>query len=189
MRKLILFLFLLPISIFAQKKSWEDILAKEEGLGFERIIAQKIDSAKSELAKQNSDLTLEGISFCIDTFKIEEFARLFSEHRGSTASDIQILSWQKSQYEELSDKVFKKLSKLIKKEDQIFLNTNEKAWQSYKKSQIELIGKLSAHEYIGRGTINGIINSRYRLGLVVGRTKEIFALYQRIEENVIQEDK
>ncbi len=85
-----------------------------------------------------------------------------------------------SLYDQLLNKYYKKLLKLLKPQDKTALVTAQKAWLQFRDAESKLIRTFSKDEYSGGGTIqSNVVTSSYA-NLVVKRCIDIFNYYDNI---------
>jgi len=88
-----------------------------------------------------------------------------------------------SAYDQLLNKYYNRLLKLLKPQDKATLVTTQKDWLQFRDTESKLIRTLSKDEYSGGGTIkSNIITSSYA-DLVVKRCIDIFNYYNNIVQS------
>lgn len=85
-----------------------------------------------------------------------------------------------SSYDQLLNKYYNRLLKLLKPQDKTTLVTAQKAWLQFRDTESKLIRTLSKDEYSGGGTIQSNIVTSSNADLVVKRCIDIFNYYDNI---------
>lgn len=133
---------------------------------------------KNKLLQQN--FTEAQIEFSIDTFYIQQVLLKRMNIDYTTIGMNISINEMSSAYDQLLNKYYIKLLKLLKPQDKTTLVTAQKAWLQFRDTESKLIRTLSKDEYSGGGTIqSNIVTSSYA-DLVVKRCIDIFNYYDNI---------
>lgn len=85
-----------------------------------------------------------------------------------------------SSYDQLLNKYYNRLLKLLQPQDKTALIAAQKAWLQFRDAESKLIRTLSKDEYSGGGTIQSNIVTNSYADLVVKRCIDIFNYYDNI---------
>jgi uncharacterized protein YecT (DUF1311 family) len=141
-------------------------------------IEKLIPPFKNNLFKQ--EFTADQIEFSVDTFRIEQLLTKRMDIDYSTAGMNVTVNEMTASYDQLMNKYYNKLLKMLKAEDKKTLVSAQKAWLAYRDAEAKLIGTLTKEVYSGGGTIQSNIATSSYADLVVKRTIEIFNYYDSI---------
>lgn len=127
--------------------------------------------------------SLAQIEFSRDTFYIGQVMAQRMKIDYNTVSMNKAVQEMSSAYDQLLNKYYNRLLKLLKPQDKTTLVTAQKAWLQFRDTESKLIRTLSKDEYSGGGTIqSNIVTSSYA-DLVVKRCIDIFNYYDRLEKS------
>jgi uncharacterized protein YecT (DUF1311 family) len=141
-------------------------------------VEKLIPSFKKKLSQKN--LTADEIEFSVDTFRLEQIVSKRMDIDYSTVGMNTTVDELTSSYDQLMNKYYNKILKILKPEDKKTLVAAQKAWLVYRDAESKLIGTMMKEEYSGGGTIQSIIATSSYSQLVVKRTIEIFNYFDRI---------
>lgn len=167
--------------------------SKAQSEGPKEITPQVLQKIKADVEKQvlvfkqklaSQNLTKDEIEFSVDTFRIEQIASKRIDLDYSTAGMNTTVSEMTDAYDQLMNKYYNKLLKLLKPEDAKILITAQRAWIIYRDSETKLIGAMTKEEYSGGGTIQSMIAVGSYSDMVIQRTIKIFNYY----DNIIKEE-
>lgn len=120
------------------------------------------------------------IEFSRDTFYIGQVMAQRMKIDYTTAGMNKAVQEMSSAYDQLLNKYYNRLLKLLKPQDKTTLVAAQKAWLQFRDTESKLIRTLSKDEYSGGGTIqSNIVTSSYA-DLVVKRCIDIFNYYDNI---------
>lgn len=126
------------------------------------------------------ELSSDEIAFSIDTFYIQQVLSKRIDLDYTTAGMNKAVQEMSSAYDQLLNKYYNRLLKLLKPQDKTTLVAAQKAWLQFRDTESKLIKTLSKDEYSGGGTIqSNIVTSSYA-DLVVKRCIDIFNYYDDI---------
>ncbi|MEN2401745.1 lysozyme inhibitor LprI family protein [Flavobacterium sp. MC2016-06] len=173
---LILFCFLGNIT-FAQndnpKEITPEILKK-----IKAEVELQIPKFKKSLLKQN--FNTKEIEFAVDTFRIERITAKRIHIDYSTAGMSNSVNELTVLYDQLLNKYYNKLMKLLLPEDKKALIKTQRAWLVFRDTESNFASVMSDDEYSGGGSMQSNARSGAYCGLVTDRTIEIFHYYNRI---------
>jgi uncharacterized protein YecT (DUF1311 family) len=142
----------------------------------EKKIRQDIEKAvvpfrQGKKKTGDTDLSIE---FAVDTFRIEQYMEKYMDHDYSTAG-MRAATYEAAHlYDSLLNKYYKMLLAVLKPEDKKVLIQAQKAWISYRDSELKLVDIVSKDEYSGGGTMQQLIDASYYLEMIKSRTIEIY---------------
>ncbi len=126
------------------------------------------------------ELTTEQISFSVDTFLIQQvLLRRMNIDYSTAGMNLSILEMTSS-YDQLMNKYYTRLLKMLNQEDKTVLIRTQKAWLSFRDAESELIKTIAKDKYSGGGTIQSNIISSAYADLIVKRCIDIFKYYDNI---------
>jgi uncharacterized protein YecT (DUF1311 family) len=129
---------------------------------------------------ERKELSSDEIAFSIDTFYIQQVLSKRIDLDYTTAGMNKAVQEMSSAYDQLLNKYYNRLLKLLKPQDKTTLVAAQKAWLQFRDTESKLIKTLSKDEYSGGGTIqSNIVTSSYA-DLVVKRCIDIFNYYDDI---------
>ncbi|HEY1112308.1 MAG TPA: lysozyme inhibitor LprI family protein, partial [Chitinophagaceae bacterium] len=142
----------------------------------ERKIRQGVEQSATRL---KTDLKKDGVSdlvieLTIDTFRIQQFMEQYMAIDYSTAGMRGASHEAADRYDSLLNKYYKKLAAVLAPEDRKVLVQAQKAWITYRDSELKLVGVVSKDEYSGGGTVQQLIDSSYYLEIIKSRTIDIY---------------
>lgn len=142
----------------------------------ERKIRQGVEQSATRL---KTDLKKDGVSdlvieFTVDTFRIQQFMEQYMAIDYSTAGMRGASHEAADRYDSLLNKYYKKLAAVLAPEDRKVLVQAQKAWITYRDSELKLVGVVSKDEYSGGGTVQQLIDSSYYLEIIKSRTIDIY---------------
>jgi len=122
------------------------------------------------------------IEFSRDTFYIGQVMAQRMKIDYTTVGMNKAIQEMSSAYDQLLNKYYNRLLKLLKPQDKATLVTAQKAWLQFRDTESKLIRTLSKDEYSGGGTIQSNIVASAYAELVVKRCIDIFNYYDNIEK-------
>jgi uncharacterized protein YecT (DUF1311 family) len=151
-----------------ETKIWNDI---------ERLMPE----FKKKLGEQH--LNQVQMEFTIDTFKVEKFMEKCIKLNYTDAGMSEGTYAGAHFYDSLLNKWYKKLIAVLKPADKTTLIQAQRAWLSFRDSEIKLVEIISKDEYSGGGTIQRLAESGEYLNMLKGRTIAIFYHYARATQS------
>jgi uncharacterized protein YecT (DUF1311 family) len=151
----------------------------------EKKIRQDIEKAvvpfrQSKKKSGDTDLSIE---FAVDTFRIEQYMEKYMDVDYSTAGMRTAVYEGAHQYDSLLNKYYKKLLAVLKPEDKKVLIQAQKAWITYRDSELKLVDVVSKDEYSGGGTVQLLTDASYYLEIIKNRTIEIYEHLSRATQD------
>ena len=140
-------------------------------------VAQFQSNLKTEKA---SKLTIE---FSLDTFRIERYSKKYMSYDYSTAGMRTATYVSAKKYDSLLNKYYKRLLAVLKGNDKQSLIQAQKAWITFRDSEIKLIDTISKDEYSGGGTIQQLTDASDYLNLIMTRTVTIYQYLSRATQD------
>lgn len=173
MRYLLLFILVLCQTIAFSQSSDGPV---EVTPAMEKKLRQGIEQLAARL---KADLKKDGVSdgvigFTVDTFRIEQYMEQYMDYDYSTAGMRAAAHEAADRYDSLLNKYYKKLAAVLTPEDRKVLVQAQKAWITYRDSELKLVGVVGKDEYSGGGTMQQLIDSSYYLEIIKRRTIEIY---------------
>ncbi|BDQ12598.1 lysozyme inhibitor LprI family protein [Sediminibacterium sp. TEGAF015] len=123
------------------------------------------------------------IEFSRDTSYIEKAFSLRMKKDYTTVGMNKAIEEMTSSYDQLLNKYYNRLLKLLQPQDKITLVTAQKAWLKFRDAESKLIRTLSKEAYSGGGTIQSNLVSSGYADLVVKRCIDIFKYYDSLEKS------
>lgn len=123
------------------------------------------------------------IEFSRDTSYIEKAFSLRMKKDYTTVGMNKAIEEMTSSYDQLLNKYYNRLLKLLQPQDKITLVTAQKAWLQFRDTESKLIRALSKDIYTGGGTIQSNIAAGAYAELVEKRCIDIFNYYNLIVES------
>ena len=140
-------------------------------------IEKQIPAFKQKISRK---MNTDEIEFSLDTFRIEKICAKRMDIEYSTAGMNISVNELTAAYDQLMNKYYNKLLKLLKPKDKMVLVTAQKAWLVYRDAEAKLIGTMTKQEYSGGGTMQSNIATGSYSSIVVKRTIDIFHYYDAI---------
>jgi len=119
------------------------------------------------------------IEFTIDTFRVERFMTKWIDLGYSDPGMRDAIYATANLYDSLLNKYYKKLLAVLKGDDKKNLVQAQKAWLSFRDTELKLIETISKDQYSGGGTMQQLTESSEYLNLIKERTISIFNHYTR----------
>lgn len=180
---------LLQMAVFSQKKE-EPIevtpaiekkiaqeVSKEVGLLREKL--KKPDNHEGIISYTHENI----IEFTLDTFSINRYMTRYMEYDWSTAGMRYAGYEAANKYDSLLNKYYKKLMNILKPEDKKVLTNAQRAWISFRDSELKLIDVVGKDEYSGGGTMQQLIDASEYLDFITHRTIAIYQHYLRATQS------
>jgi uncharacterized protein YecT (DUF1311 family) len=149
-------------------------------------IEKEIPAFKQKMSKE---MNTDKIEFSLDTFRIERICAKRMDIDYSTAGINTSVDMLTAAYDQLMNKYYNKLLKLLKPEDKMVLVTAQKAWLVYRDAEAKLIGTMTKEEYSGGGTIQSNIATGSYSSLVVKRAIDVFNYYDDVSKDGLHQSK
>jgi len=153
---------------------------------YKKVVFSAIFAMIAKLSAGQVDKTKEIspiIEFSRDTSRIGQVLTQRMTKDYTTAGMNKALEEMISSYDQLLNKYYNKLLKLLQPQDRTALIAAQKAWLQFRDTESKLIRALSKDVYTGGGTIQSNIVAGEYADLVVKRCIDIFNYYDRIIES------
>ena len=183
MKKLILitsYIFFITV-VFSQeaKDPVEVTAAVEKKIASD--IAKEADTLKAKLIKgKDHEYSIE---FELDTFRVHRYMQLYINYDWTTAGMRMATYQAAAKFDSLLNKYYKRLMNVLKPEDKKVLIAAQKAWLTFRDSELKLIDVIGKDEYSGGGTIQQLIDASEYLDLIEKRTITLFEHYMRATQS------
>lgn len=145
---------------------------------FKADIEKSVPALKLEYAKQ--ELNADEVEFSVDTFRIEQLAAKKIAINYSTLGMNTAVNDLTESYDQLMNKYYNRLLKLLEPEDKKILIHAQQSWLSFRDAEEKLVIALTNKTYSGGGTIQSIIATGSYSELVTKRCIKIFSYYNNI---------
>jgi uncharacterized protein YecT (DUF1311 family) len=143
-------------------------------LKLKQEVENEIPAFKKRLEKYNEDTAT--INFMVDTFRVERFESKWLKLNFSDYSMKQATITAAKMYDDLLNKYFRKLMKILNAADKKKLVEAEKAWLAYRDSEENLVMAVDNEAYSG-GSIEALSDDASYLDLVKQRAITLFNYY------------
>jgi uncharacterized protein YecT (DUF1311 family) len=142
-------------------------------------VAQGATKLKARLMK-GKDAQKNRVEFQVDTFRIEEYERLYLAYDYSTAGMNDAAHAAADKYDQLLNKYYKLLLSKLDKPDKDAAVQAQRAWVAFRDREIELESTLEAEKYSGGGTLQVVRHASFFEELIRKRAIEIFEYYDSV---------
>jgi len=186
MKKIFLgvFILLYSLALFSQGNDKPTEVTDAIRKKIESEIEKQLLQLKSAMEKKENDKI--DIEFALDTARIQIYSDKYMAYDYSTLGMNTAMYEATQKYDKLLNKYYQKLMGVLSTEDKQLLTQSQRAWISFRDSEIKLIQTLSQEKYSGGGTIQTINVSSMVFDITRSRLNEIFQHYrwtQQIEPN------
>lgn len=172
---------LLTNTVYSQNAGAPVEVTPEISSKIQQQIAKEEVSLTAELKKKkSSDATIE---FELDKFRVDAYMQQYMKYDYSTAGMRSATYHAAEQYDSLLNKYYKMLIAALNQADRPKLVAAQRAWLSYRDSELHLIEVLSKEQYSGGGTIQQLVEADNYLVIIKNRTETIFDYYERATTN------
>lgn len=153
---------------------------------YKKVVFFAIFAMIAKLSAGQVDKTKEinpKIEFSRDTSRIGQILTQRMTKDYTTAGMNKALEEMTSSYDQLLNKYYNRLLKLLQQQDRTTLIAAQKAWLQFRDTESKLIRALSKDVYTGGGTIQSNIAAGAYAELVEKRCIDIFNYYNLIVES------
>lgn len=168
MKHLFILFFVLHFS-FIQAQN----ISLEDSLKIENQINKEVALLKKNLLKDNKSDHI--IQFTTDTLKIEKRMELRLEVDYSTAGMIVAGGNATNDYDDLLNKYYRQLLKVLDSEDRALLRQAQRDWITYRDSELEFNGTYTAYKNTGGATMFGPLALSRVLQITRQRVQDIYS--------------
>jgi uncharacterized protein YecT (DUF1311 family) len=174
---LILFCIALQLKCFAQQSDTKMIKVTEKvQLQLKQEVEKEVPAFKKHLV--NNDDTAS-IAFMVDTFRVERFEAKWLKLNYSDYSMSMAVNAAAKMYDDLLNKYYRKLMKVLNTADKKKLVEAQKAWLAYRDSEDKVLLAVDNEAYSG-GSMEALADASSWADLVKQRTIMLFNYYEVI---------